>query len=341
VYVLDDNSRHKNQPEVLDRISREFEVHYFETVKRFDEFAGTRSLDYFYSLKAGPLDRFYSTVIPNLVHAVFDSYEPHGKRFAYVSQTLADNVRVGPASQIKQRLYANYVTLRNIPKWQTLDPTVKVADLLSQRVNCENPRDFAVVPHIIESHSDFESNLRGALGIAKGAFVIGTLSGRDQFNLRFVREFLPKYLDKNAAAIFLAPNLEPFFTHERAFWLPKITNPETKTAYVNTLNVLLHGREMGESFGLAIGETLAAGKPVLSWSGGADKNHISWVGDLDGLYDDESTLSFKLDEISNGKLRPAEEYINKAKMFAPESVVKTFFRVFLPWERMEQSDPNP
>jgi len=89
---------------------------------------------------------------------------------------------------------------------------------------------------------------------------------------------------------------------------------------------MLHGRELGESFGLAISEFLFHNKPVLSWSGGFDRNHVHMLQHTGLLYDDEKQLREKLLSIRDYK---NGDYAAIVESFTPANVMRKFQQVFL------------
>ena len=89
---------------------------------------------------------------------------------------------------------------------------------------------------------------------------------------------------------------------------------------------MLHGRELGESFGLAISEFLFHNKPVLAWSGGFDRNHVQMLQHTGLLYDDEKQLREKLLSIRDYK---NGDYKAIVEPFTPANVMRKFQQVFL------------
>ena len=67
-------------------------------------------------------------------------------------------------------------------------------------------------------------------------------------------------------------------------------NLQNKSNYINTCDCMLHARHRGETFGLAISEFLFHDKPVISWRGGIDQNHIEIIKGEELLYTDYPTL---------------------------------------------------
>lgn len=328
-FAYDMRSKLRHDTAIFNKISEAYEVLEFENVSSFDKQILNRNITHFYSLKAGHIDRFFSLEVPNLIHSVFEVFQPHGFRYAYVSQSLANQIHSSPKSLKRLRTESYLQTFLDHRKNRHLDENYTFKNIYELVRGCTNAYDLAVVPHIIKDHSDYEINLREKLGIPKSATVIGSLSASDQFNLDFVRAELPQLLDRYRDLVFLGPNLEPFFKHERAYWLPRITDTETKTRYLNTINIMIHAREMGESFGLAICEALAAGKPVFAWIGGHDRNHTALLGGVGTLYSDGQSLATLVEMYFQGHFREPRLFQEIVKEFSSFEVAERFKEKFL------------
>jgi glycosyltransferase involved in cell wall biosynthesis len=158
--------------------------------------------------------------------------------------------------------------------------------------------------------------------------VIGSLSGSSEFNLEFVQAEIESMLEADTTLWFLAPNIKRFTNQPRALFLPPILSKELKLKYLNSLDVFVHARLRGETFGLAIAEALAAGKPVVSWSGGIDQNHTRMVGLTGGLYRDKLEFHMAIDQFRDLPPKTADQ-ISRVSDFTPEKVANKFKQVFL------------
>ena len=88
---------------------------------------------------------------------------------------------------------------------------------------------------------------------------------------------------------------------------------------------MIHGRNLGESFGLSICEFLFHNKPVVAWEGGFDKNHVEILGSRDLLYS-ESNVKEKMLSVLG---RLGEDYKSLVEPYNPNNVMKKFDEVFL------------
>lgn len=200
------------------------------------------------------------------------------------------------------------------------DSYAYVSEWLSQ--HCTGGR-YPYVPHIVDLPSG--SSQRRAWGIPEDAFVFGRYGGYDTFDIDFVKRSVPMLLqDRRVWFVFV--NTEPFLDHPRALFLDAIAKPEEKSDFILTCDAMLHGRERGESFGLAICEFLFHGKPVLAWAGGKDGNHRRILGAASGaLYEDQDDLLRKAFAMIEGS---DQNWSALVQDFSPAAVMPRFEKVF-------------
>jgi glycosyltransferase involved in cell wall biosynthesis len=191
----------------------------------------------------------------------------------------------------------------------------------------DNARGFQSVPLIVTG-TEPQSNLRHQLEIPDDAFVLGTLSAPDQFDIPFVRRWIPKYLDSAKSNFILLPNIKKFLDHPRALFLPRILGETMKADYLQSLDAMLHGRLMGESFGLAVCEALNAGRPVFSWSSGRDRNHVQILRQSGWLYRDQADLDRLVSRFAAERPPVAAKARELAGGFQPAVVSDKFVETF-------------
>jgi hypothetical protein len=91
---------------------------------------------------------------------------------------------------------------------------------------------------------------------------------------------------------------------------------------------MIHARQHGESFGLAICEFLFNDKPVISWKNGLDKHHISLLNERGIWYENQQDLCSVLTRLK----KPTHTkgfYKELVKEFSPKQVMKRFDQIFL------------
>jgi hypothetical protein len=155
------------------------------------------------------------------------------------------------------------------------------------------------VPHMINL-PDVKSNLRNELGIPLDAIVFGRNGGYETFDLPFVKDVIRDILSTKEKYYFIFQNTEKFIEHPKVIWLDTNSDLEYKVKFINTCDAHLHARHLGESFGLTCGEFSSKNKPVITWFGSRERNHIEYLGDKGLFYNNyndlmEIILSFEPD----------------------------------------------
>jgi len=88
---------------------------------------------------------------------------------------------------------------------------------------------------------------------------------------------------------------------------------------------MIHARNEGESFGLSCAEFSIKNKPVITWDGSRERNHIDVLGDRGIFYSDAQGM---LDCLYNFEKQPDKDW-NCYREFSPENVMTMFREVFL------------
>jgi glycosyltransferase involved in cell wall biosynthesis len=309
-------------------ISQNNEILFYKNLNELKKTLLKEDADFFYTIKGGDYDGLCYKEVRTLTHAVFQVFQPHGHRYAYNSEWIANKMstrfvekklRSYLGSSIYGRIQAGRKSLISFNK------------IHSDYRICDNKFAFDYVPHIVEMPKVNE-NLRKVLGISEEAFVFGAMAGGNEFNLEFVKLGIEKFLQKFTNSYFVGVNIEPFMSSERAIFLPPIYDQESKARYLSSLDLFINARAMGESFGLAICESLFQGVPVIAWSGGSDKNQVQLLGKEEWIYDDINSFLNKLQLFSKGKTDGIKYNIKAesiVKQFHPRLVIDKFLKVFL------------
>ena len=108
-------------------------------------------------------------------------------------------------------------------------------------------------------------NLRNKLKIPKNAKVFGYHGGETSFDLIFVRDAIKKIVKQNKNIYFLFMNIGKFFNHKKVIFIKGTFNQTQKVKFINTCDVMLHARSLGESFGLSCAEFAIKNKPILTY----------------------------------------------------------------------------
>ena len=221
-----------NHPLFVEEVGRDFQL---VPYLHFNEFARVQAgkFDYAYFLKSGENDGKLIPGAVNYVHAVFSNFDPHGDRYAYVSEWLAKEV----ASK-------NFELDKSIFNW---------------------------VPHIVDMPSQ-SRNLRKSLGIPNSAICGLRIGGRNSFDIQFVRELVCD-LSERGNFYFIFVNTQEFVKAPNVIFLETVFDKQIKADLLASADYFLHARTQGESFGISIVEAMQMGIPVFAWQGGIDRNH--------------------------------------------------------------------
>jgi len=173
-------------------------------------------------------------------------------------------------------------------------------------------------------------NLRDEWNIPAGAFVFGRHGGEGQFDLQMVHETIWQLVHTNPNWYFVFMNTDQFCDdHPQIIHLPPTMDITRKCNFIASCDAMIHGREMGESFGMAICEFLAMGKPVVSYRSGGDQNHTRMINCPDLMYSDPQSLvnamRYALDSRHETTL-----YKDKVRQYEIEHIMETQFKpIFL------------
>lgn len=159
---------------------------------------------------------------------------------------------------------------------------------ISEVLNEKNNTSIKVIPHIVYVPSSDE-NLRNDLQIPSNAIVYGRYGGLDEFNISFTHEAIKKCLSLYNNCYFLFMNTKKFYEHPRIIYLDKNLDLNFKVTFINTCDAMIHARQMGETFGLSIGEFSTKNKPIITCKCG-DLEHIKILGDKAIVYNSTEEL---------------------------------------------------
>ena len=204
------------------------------------------------------------------------------------------------------------------------DAYAYISEWLARQMNMPDK----YIPYMVDMPSA-KKNYRAKLGIPADAIIIGRHGGYTEFDLPFVYNAIYKVLDTRNDIYFVFMNTRDFGEkHKNIIHIQGTYDMQHKTDFINTCDYMIHGRNMGESFGLAISEFLYNDKPVISWNNGNDKNHIEMMGDKGIWYNNESDLISLLTSLS-ANTKPKGYYKDIVDKFSPTNVMNQFNKIFL------------
>ena len=178
-------------------------------------------------------------------------------------------------------IWGNCKTIKHCV-FETMTPEGDYYISISNMLNKKNQTHLPVIPYIVKLPDNSE-NLRNELKIPMNATVFGRYGGFDEFNIGIVHEAIREYVNINEDAYFLFMNTRRFYEHPRILYLDANLDLNYKVKFINTCDVMIHARVIGETFGLSIAEFSSKNKPIITCCSG-DLEHIDILGDKAVLY---------------------------------------------------------
>jgi glycosyltransferase involved in cell wall biosynthesis len=187
-------------------------------------------------------------------------------------------------------------------------------------------RVFPFVPHIVEPPQTVV-HMRQQLGIPSGALVFGRYGGAETFDLKFAHDVVQRIAESMPERYFLFMNTDQFCApRHNIIFLEGAADASEKEKFINTCDAMVHARESGETFGLAIAEFAVRQRPVLTWTGSHERSHIDLLGSTGLYYNDEADLERLLRTFVPDPKRNWDVY---GAHFNPHTVMEQFRSVFL------------
>ena len=171
---------------------------------------------------------------------------------------------------------------------------------------------------------EHKENLRKELGIPDESIVFSRLGGYYSWNIPFVNEVIKYCLDLREDIYFLFVQTHKFIDHPRVIHIEPFTDLHTKRKFINTSDAHLHARFEGESFGLTCAEYSICNKPIITFGGSRERNHIFTLKEKGIYYNSANEL---VNIILNFSLQDKD--YNAYKDFSPEKIINKFKSVFL------------
>lgn len=182
--------------------------------------------------------------------------------------------------------------------------------------------NLPVVGHVVRlpEHSD-----KMELNIPPGSIVFGRYGSKASFDIPFVHEVI-KYIVNNFSNIyFIFMNTNKFYEHPNIRYVEETTSLYEKRRFINSCDVLLHARGRGETFGLTCGEFAICKKPVITYGGSFETEHMDILGDKCIKYYNPQQLfeilvnfkQYNIDMTDNGYMK-----------YTPEAVMERFKNIF-------------
>ena len=204
-------------------------------------------------------------------------------------------------------------------------PHGEVYCVIGQTVNDIFNTNRPVMPYMVKL-PDVSANIREELRIPADALVFGRYGGVESFDIGFVHNAIRRILETRSDVYFLFMNTNQFGQHPNIRYLPGNADMDFKRTFINTCDALIHARFGGETFGLTCGEFAICEKPVITFGGSKEREHLIILKEKAVVYNNESEVY----DIMNGFTKTKYDVSNNGYMFyTPENVMGIFKKLFL------------
>jgi len=268
--------------------------------------------------------------------ASFDAYTKFINRFTveyYESQqdidAIVEKYNISHLYIIKSGEYDNVVSTKCINLihcvFNTSEPHGQIYSTISSDVNRLFNTNYPVVPHMIRNYDTNES-LKTELNIPENTIIFGRYGGLESFDIQFVKDAIINILKIRTDIYFVFMNTYIFYEHSNIIYLEGTSSMKSKRKFINMCDALLHARESGETFGITCGEFAIQNKPVITWDGSRERNHINILGDKAVLYSDYDSIYKILNEFNIKKYNMES---NGYLEYTPKNIMNIFNQVYL------------
>jgi hypothetical protein len=204
-------------------------------------------------------------------------------------------------------------------------PHGEVYTPIGQTINNLYRQNYPVTPYMV-SLPESNENLRVKLNISENAIVFGRYGGKESFDIKFVYDVIKKLLNKRDDVYFLFMNTDVFYEHKNIIYLPGNADLIFKRNFINTCDALIHARSRGETFGLTPGEFSICKKPVITWGGSTEIEHLLILKEKAVVYNTSEDLENILETFTKDKYDVSQ---NGYMFYNPENVMKIFDKICL------------
>lgn len=207
----------------------------------------------------------------------------------------------------------------------TCYPHGEVYTPIGQTINDLQCTNFPVMPYMV-TLPETNENLRSELNIPNDAIVFGRYGGKESFDIKFVHDVIKNIVNSRENIYFLFMNTNVFYEHKNIIYLPGNADMIFKRKFINTCDAHIHARERGETFGLTPGEFAICKKPVITWGGSSEREHLIILKDKAVIYNNEQDLYNIFDTFTKTKYNVEE---NGYMFYNPKNVMEIFNKICL------------
>jgi len=222
-------------------------------------------------------------------------------------------------------LFSNYC--KNIIHcvFDVSQPHGQVYTPIGQTINILQGTNYPVTPYMV-TLPECNQNLRQELNIPEDAIVFGRYGGTESFDIKFVHNVIKEIVNSRNDIYFLFMNTNKFYEHKNIIHLPGNADMIYKRTFINTCDALIHARDRGETFGLTCGEFAICKKPVITWGGSREREHLIILKDKAVIYNSQDELKNILETFTKNKY---DVSVNGYMFYNPYNVMQIFNKVCL------------
>lgn len=261
----------------------------------------------------------------------YDKFKQRFELFYYAGQSDIDRIvlnnqvthlfviKCGQPNELYSTLCVNVV----LCVFDTSHQHGNVYTPIGQTLNELCGTNYPVTPHMITPMPSCNENLRHELHIPENAIVFGRYGGKESFDIVFAHSAVKNVLETSGRddIYFIFMNTYPFYRHKNIMYLQGTADAVQKRKFINTCDALLHARTRGETFGLTCGEFSVCKKPVITWNGSVEREHLLILKDKAVTYDTQDDLETILKTFTRDKYDVSE---NGYMFYTPENVMRIF-----------------
>jgi hypothetical protein len=260
----------------------------------------------------------------------YDKFKQRFDLFYYANQSDIDKIVLNNQvthlfvikSGNKDELYSNLCVNVVLCVFNTLHPHGHVYTPIGQTLNEMCGTNYPVTPHIVTMPT-CSHDLRSELQIPETAIVFGRYGGKESFDIVFAHSAVRNVLENSGRddIYFIFMNTYPFYLHKNIIYLQGTVDQIQKRKFINTCDALLHARYRGETFGLTCGEFSICKKPVITWNGSVEREHLLILKDKAITYETQEELETILKTFARDNYDVSE---NGYMFYTPENVMRIF-----------------
>jgi hypothetical protein len=211
-----------------------------------------------------------------------------------------------------------------VTKWPEGDYHISISHSINRRFGTNVP----VIPYIVKIPDHPPSdNYRKLMHIPEDAIVFGRHGGIETFDIPYVHQIIREFMSmpESANVYFVFMNTERFFNHPRVIYMNASIDIGVKMRFIHTCDIMIHARQIGETFGLAVAEFSSANKPVVTCYCG-DTEHIDILREKAIIYRTPAELMEIFKSVRH--IIKSRDSWNAYEQFTPERVMAMFNDLF-------------